>query len=247
MTTAKFSANITESHEISDISCTERTSRVDLKAIKDSANTLLGKGIAFAWAWKFSVHGLKLKASDYVQFKAKRMTAEEFQALIRSKNNHCTAKQIEDKDGKGLGKESDKRSVTATRLVRAFAADITAFIKKGAVVPDELTSLADEADLPVEYAFLDAGYGMDDATLAKMAGPMYTFAALFDAQIQDAYSAGWIETAAGSTRHSHAADFKNYCKWRSLTLEVKDDETEAAAAVPVTTAARVGKGGKSGR
>jgi len=238
MTTAKFSANITENHEVSDIFCTERTSRVDLKAIKDSANTLLGKGIAFAWAWKFAVHGLKLKSSDYVQFKSKRMTAEEFQAVIRSKNNHCTTKQIEDKEGRGLGKDSDKRSVTATRLVRAFAADISAFIRKGGVVPEELSSLAEEAELPVEYAFLDAGYGMDDATLAKMAGHLYTFASAFDSQIQEAYAAGWLETAAGSTRHSHAADVKSYCKWRGLMLEVKAEEIEAPAAA---------KMGKSGR
>lgn len=242
MTTAKFSANITETHEVSDIICTERTSRVDLKAIKDSANALLGKGIAFAWAWKFSVHGLKLKASDYVQYKSKRMTAEEFQTLIRSKNNHCTAKQIEDKDGKGLGKESDKRSVTATRLVRAFAADITAFIKRGALVPEELSSLAEDSDLPVEYAFLDSCYGMDDDTLAKLAVPMYSFASAFDDQIQDAYAAGWIESAAGSTRHSHAADFKNYCKWRGLVLEVKDEDTAVAARTP---GIKVGKGGRS--
>lgn len=245
MTTAKFSANITETHEVSDITCTERTSRVDLRAIKDSANTLLGKGVAFAWAWKFAVHGLKLKASDYVQYKSKRMTAEEFQAIIRSKNNHCTTKQVEDKDGKGLGKESDKRSVTATRLVRAFAADITAFIKKGAVVPEELSSLADEANLPVHYAFLDAGYGMDDETLRDLAGPMYEFAEAFDAQIQEAYSSGWIETAAGSTRHSHAADFKNYCKWRSLTLEFETEETEPPAPAKAPPAAKGGKGVKS--
>lgn len=227
MDSAKFSSSVTESFDVSDISCTERTSRVDLKHIKDAANTLLGKGVAFAWSWKFAVHGLRLKPSDSVKFKARSMTAEEFQEIIRSKANHCTAAQIADKAGKGLGKESDKRSVTATRLVRAFAADISAFIKKGAVVPDELKTIADEAELPVEYAFLDAAYGLDDDTFAEQAVHMYTFASLFDAQIAEAHAAGYV---TGSSKHSHAAAFKSYAKWRGFSLE---DEPAAAAVVEV--------------
>jgi len=238
MTTAKFNSTSTENYAEADIKCTERTTRVDLLQIKDSANGLLGKGVAFAWAFKFALHGLKLKASDSVSYKSKSMTAEEFQKIIRSKANFCTEAQIKDVDGKGLGKDSDKRSVTAIRLVKAFAADLIKFIGKGGKVPEELSSLAEEAGLPLHYAFLNAGYGMTDDEFQARAGELYTFAALFDAQIKEAKDAGHL---VGFALHSHAKDFVNYAKWRGVILSLPDAEPAEPKVVKVAGPAKTTK------
>lgn len=224
MTTAKFNAVPTEKYLPADITCTARTSQVDLGQIKDSANGLIGKGTAFAWAFKFALHGLRLKQSDSVTYKGKTQTAEEFKKLIRSKANHCTEAQIKDIEGKGLGKECDKRSVTASRLVKAFAADLIRFIGSGAKVPEELTSLADAAELPHEYAFINAGYGVSDEMFPGLAPKLYAFAAEFDSQIATAKAEGHLE---GTTKHSHAKEFVNYAKWRGIELTISAPAAKA--------------------
>jgi len=226
MTSAKFSSTVTEKYAVDDIVCSARTTSVDLAGIKDSANALLGKGKAFAWAVKFALHGLRLKAGDFVSFKGSRMEAEEFQARIRSKDNFCTEAQIKAVEGKGLGKESNKKSVTATRLVRAFAADITNYITRGGKVPDDLASIAEEADLPLPYAFLGSEYGLETDKLAELADPLYKFNVGFDSVIAIAYANDII---TGSERHSHAESFLNYCKWRGIDISEESDAPEAPA------------------
>jgi len=225
MTSAKFNSSVTEKYAIDEIACSARTTSVDLAGIKDSANMLLGKGFAFAWSVKFALHGLKLKAGDFVSFKGKKMEAEEFQVKIRSKENHCTEAQIKAVGGKGLGKESNKKSVTATRLVRAFAADISNYITRGGKVPEDLSSIADAAGLPYSYSFLGSEYGLETEKLTELADGLYKFNAGFDSVIATAYANDII---TGSERHSHAESFINYCKWRGIEIS---EESEPVAAV----------------
>lgn len=228
MSSAKYNSAVTEKYAVDEIACSARTTSVDLAGIKDSANMLLGKGFAFAWSVKFALHGLKLKAGDFVSFKGKKMVAEEFQAKIRSKENLCTEAQIKAVDGKGLGKDSNKKSVTATRLVRAFAADISNYITRGGKVPDDLSTIADAAGLPHAYSFLGSEYGLETDKLAELADGLYKFNTGFDSVIAAAYASDII---TGSEKHSHADSFVNYCKWRGIEL-TEESETTVAPAKP---------------
>lgn len=218
MTTAKYISKFDGSISPDDYKCTERTVQVDLAGIKDHAKGLLGAGLSLAWAYKFSCHGLRLKASDSVSFKGTKMTAEEFREKIRSKANFCTEEQIKDKSAAGLGIDCDKRSVTASRLVRSHAADVSHLISKGLPIPEELSKLADAAGLKKKYGFLDSAYGMDDKALAENAVAMYKFCTLFDDEISAAYKAGHIKSKSGDDKHSHAKSFANYAKWRGVEI-----------------------------
>lgn len=219
MSSAKFNSRYETSIDFSEISCTARSIQVDLIQIKDLAKSLFGHGFALAWANKFAFHGLKLKASDFVTYKGGRMTAEEFKHAIRSSENFVTEAQMKDSKQAGLGIDCDKRSVTATRLVRAYAADLSHLVTKGLPVPDELGSLAERVGLEKKYAFLDAAYGMDDKALQKHARKFWEFCHSFDSIISEAYKAGHIVSSRGSGKHSHAESFVNYAKWRGFEIE----------------------------
>jgi hypothetical protein len=216
MTTAKYLSHFTNEFQFGDIECSARTTQVNLVEIKDSAKKLLGQGFAVAWAYKFALNGLRLKPSDFVAYKGSKMTAEEFTAKLRTKDNHCTDAQLASMGSGGFGINCDKRSVTATRLVRAYAADLSNLISKGLAVPEELASLAKEAGLDRKYAFLDAAYGMDDRTLEEIAPAFLDFCRNFDRQIAEAYDAGHIKTSGAGERHSHAKSFMAYADWRGF-------------------------------
>lgn len=219
MTTAKFLSDFTNEFRHDEFECSARTTQVNLIEIKDLSKRLFGQGIAMAWAHKFALHGLRLKASDYVSFKGTKMTAEEFSIKLRCKENFCTEAQLASPGDGGFGINCDKRSVTATRLVRAYAADLSNLIAKGLPVPEELASLASDAELNKKWAFLDAAYGMDDKTLREQALAFLEFCKNFDRQIADAYSAGHIKTKGKGERHSHAKSFVAYADWRGIKIE----------------------------
>jgi len=211
MTTAKFSAKITVAESfVSQFECSERTTRVDLVQIKTKANELLGTGFALAWAIKFALHGLRLKGGDYVKVKGNIMTSEDYTSKVSSQTGYHSKKEG------GIEKHSDKTLVSAKRLVRAFAADISFLITKGLKLSDETTALATKSGLDFKFCFIDSWYGCDDAELKVHASNMARMCSEFDAIIQEAKAHDWLE---GTKPHSHLKEFYSYMTWRGFAIE----------------------------
>jgi hypothetical protein len=208
MTTAKFISKVSAQESFAqEFECSDRTTRVDLAAIKDKANNVLGTGFALGWAVKFALHGLRLKEGDYIRVKGVNMTADDYTTRISAQEGYKA------KSGGGIGKHSDKSIVSAKRLVRAFASDISFLIAKGIKVSDDTKQLAADAELELKYCFIDSWYGCDDATLKKHLKGMMKMCVEFDSIIALAKSEGWME---GHQKHSHAKEFEAYCAWRGI-------------------------------
>lgn len=211
MTSAKFYAKVDIVAAFKDeIECSERTTHVDLKQIRNTANTVLGSGFACAWAIKFALHGLKLKAGDFVKVKGVVQKASDYKSKISAQEGF-----VEKATG-GIGRDSDKTLVSAKRLVRAFAADITFLINKGMPTGGDAELLSNASELPIQFCFIDSWYGCDQETLIKHGSKMHAFARCFDKLISDAYAAGYL---TGECKHSHATDVINYMKWRGIAIE----------------------------
>jgi len=193
---------------IQEFTCSARTVRVDYKQIKATSNTIFGTGKALGWGCKFGLHGMKLKPDDYIKVKGEIQTAEQYTAIIKGQKGY------QEKTGGGIDKISDKSLVSAKRLVRAFASEITFLINKGLPLPEETKQLAKEANLPEKYAFLDAAYGMTDADIRSNWESLYSFAKLFDKIIDAAYKSDYV---SGSKKYSHADALVNYVQFRGIT------------------------------
>jgi len=208
MTSAKYNDKVSAKEEMArEIETSVRTTRVDLPQIKASANQILGNGFALAWACKFALNGMKLKDGDWVSYKATKMTAADYKAKISAQANYNA------KTEGGIGKHSDKTLVSAKRLVRAFAADISFLISKGFAVSDDTESLIKASGIPKQFAFIDSWYGMTDDQIHSNWEKLVHFTQAFDKVIAQAYASGWVE---GKDKYSHYAALVNYAKWRGL-------------------------------
>lgn len=220
--TAKYITTATIDTAIaSTFSCSQRTTPCDLAAIKAKAIKMFGHNIALAWALKMACFGMKVKPGDFVKISGTTQTAAEFLAILTDpkKNTGYVAK-----DGGGLAKVSDKSAVSSKRLVRAFASDIIAILKKGIKLSDEYKALSDLAACPASIAFLYSWYGLDDDALKANSSKLYKLCLLFDEKIDFAYKLGAV---SGSQKHSHAEEFKNYLAWRNFTVTDKVAEEES--------------------
>lgn len=200
--------------------CSARTTTVDHAQIKrDAAKLLGGINVALAVAVKSNLHGSRIKGGDYVQLKGgSKMLMVELMKKLEEQDGYSAGIR-EGIATKGVGRESDKTLVSLSRIMRAFAADVTTLISLNKVsVPDDLMSIAKGTNLPAKYCFLNSPYGMNDEELEEHMEPFFAFASNFDALIKKAYDSGYIDVSKVTTsrQRSHADQFVNYLAWRGI-------------------------------
>jgi hypothetical protein len=204
-----------------EFDCSARSSTVDFKQIQKSVIKVTGPDAAVALAVKFCLHGLKIKTGDYYSIGGEVYDVQEtmndiHESQLQSKEIGAVPMTGE---GRGVGKNSNKKLVSTTRISRAFAFSVSHLIKKQAVpLPQELEVLGEGTGLPIEYMFLAAPYGMDDKVLKKHAKSFLAFCENFTQAVRVAYESGNMDSATGRAR-DHAADFANYLKWRRIDPE----------------------------
>jgi len=168
--------------DIQTLTSTTRTKKVDYEEIRAKAVKLFGDiKLCIAWAYKFNIHGEKLKDDDSITVNGKTMTSAEFILKLASQAGWS---EYQARRTAGTQKLGSKDLVTVTRLARAFAGMVSKLIKKGIAKQsaDMLAIKAGAADcsLPDEFCFLNSPYGMTKETLAEQYSNLKKFFTQFD-------------------------------------------------------------------
>jgi len=198
--------------DIKSLSSTTRTKKVNYDEIREKSASLFGDvKFCIAWAYKFNIHGEKLKDDDSVTVNGKTMTSAEFILKLASQSGWAEyqARRIV-----GTQKLGSKDLVTVTRIARAYAGAVSKLIKKGIAKqsPDMIAikSTAADCSLPDEFCFLNSPYGMTKETLTEHYADLKRFFTQFDVVIANAISKKWIDKKDGSKPRNWCEDFENY-------------------------------------
>lgn len=193
----------------------DRTTSVDYVDMKNLAIALFeSKEVAIAIAVKCNLRGMRVKPDDFFEIKGKRYLMSDLLDTIHLQTEYSS----EAIKNKTLGKDSSKKLVSLQRISRAFAAETTYLIRKKKVsVAEDAAKDAADCGLPLEYAFLAAPWGMDDATLKKHYVASKKFAEAFSDKIAKAIGNKWFE---GKSKRSHPEALEQYAKFRGI--EVSD-------------------------
>jgi len=200
---------------MSGFECSMRTKAIDYAAIVKTAVNLMGPIMAVGWASKFNLHGQKLKPGQYIVAGGERMTVERFSEVLSSQVGWSVYKESR---AAGTQKISNKDLVTVGRLCKAFAKSTISMIKKGFDSPeDDTKAIAEQAELPLHFAFISAPYGMSDEEIVKHDAALVKFYSGFDAVIKKAKTEGWVE---GSKVRSHLKEYSNLKSFRNIEIAV---------------------------
>lgn len=207
--------------DIVSLTSTTRTKKINYEEIRKKSVPLLGDmKVCIAWAYKFNIHGEKLKDDDSITVNGKTMTAAEFTAKLSTQAgwSEYQARRVA-----GTQKFGSKDLVTVTRLARAFAGMVSKLIQKGiAKQSSDMLAIkngANECTLPEEFCFLNSPYGMTAETIAKHYVDLKKFFTQFDIVIANAVSKKWIDKKDGSKPRNWAEDFDNYCAFMGVAIE----------------------------
>jgi len=194
--------------------CSMRTKAIDYAAIVKTAVNLMGPVMAVGWASKFNLHGQKLKPGQFIVAGGEKMTVERFSEVLSTQVGWSIYK---DSRAAGTQKISNKDLVTVGRLCKAFAKSTISMIKKGFDSPeDDTKAIAEQAELPLHFAFISAPYGMSDDEIKKHDASLVKFYSGFDAVIKKAKTEGWVE---GSKVRSHLKEYTNLKSFRNIEVE----------------------------
>jgi hypothetical protein len=204
---------------INSLTCTSRTKRIDYEEVRSKSVKVVGDvKTCIAWAYKFNIHGEKLKDDDSITVNGKTMTAAEFLTKLSAQDGWS---EYQARRTAGTQKLGSKDLITVTRLARAFAGMVTVLIQKGIAKqsPDMLAIKATAKDcvLPDEFCFLNSPYGMKNVTLKENAAELRKFFVRFDEIIATAVEKKWIDKKSGSKHRNWAEDFDNYLLFRGDT------------------------------
>lgn len=206
--------------EISSISSTTRTKKVDYEDLRNKSVKIFGDiKMCIAWAYKFNIHGEKLKDDDSVTVNGKTMTSAEFIVKLSSQAGWAEyqARRIA-----GTQKLGSKDLVTVTRLARAFAGMVSKLIHKGIAKQSQdmlaIKTGADGCSLPDEFCFLNSPYGMSTETLKEQYPNLKRFFTQFDIVIANAVAKKWIDKKDGSKPRNWSEDFDNYVLFRGVAI-----------------------------
>jgi len=206
--------------DIQTLTSTTRTKKVDYEDIRVKSVRILGDiKLCIAWAYKFNIHGEKLKDDDSITVNGKTMTSSEFILKLASQTGWS---EYQARRTVGTQKLGSKDIVTVTRLARAFAGMVTKLIKKGIAKQsaDMLAIKAGAVDcsLPDEFCFLNSPYGMTKETLAEQYSNLKKFFTQFDTVIANAVAKKWIDKKDGSKPRNWAEDFDNYVLFMGVSV-----------------------------
>lgn len=200
--------------EIKSLSATPRTKKLNYEEMRSKATKLMDIKFAIAWAYKLNIHGEKLKDDDSVTVNGVTMTAPDFLKKLSGQDGWA---EYEARRKIGTQKLGSKDIVTVTRLARAFAPQVSKLIQKGiAKQSEDMLNIKKAAgiDLPDEFCFLNAPYGMATDTLNTHSTNLMKFYVEFDIIISRAIEKKWIEKKDGSKQRKWAEDFANYLQFR---------------------------------
>jgi len=206
--------------DIQTLSSTTRTKKVNYEEIREKSAKLFGDiKLCIAWAYKFNIHGEKLKDDDSITVNGKTMTSKEFITKLASQAGWV---EYQARRTAGTQKLGSKDLVTVTRLARAFAGFVSKLIQKGVAKqsPDMLAikSGAVDCTLPDEFCFLNSPYGMSKDTLAEQYTNLKKFFTQFDIVIANAVAKKWIDKKDGSKPRNWSEDFDNYVLFMGVAV-----------------------------
>jgi len=206
--------------DIKTLSSTTRTKKVNYEEIRDKSAKLFGDvKMCIAWAYKFNIHGEKVKDDDSVTVNGKTMTSHEFIAKLASQAGWA---EYQARRTAGTQKLGSKELVTVTRIARAFAGVVSKLIQKGiAKQSDDMLTIKNSAancSLPDEFCFLNSPYGMTKDTLAEQYHNLKRFFTQFDIVIANAVAKKWIDKKDGSKPRNWSEDFDNYVLFMGVVV-----------------------------
>lgn len=206
--------------DIQSLSSTTRTKKVNYEEIREKSARLFGDvKLCIAWAYKFNIHGEKLKDDDSITVNGKTMSSTEFIAKLASQAGWA---EYQARRTAGTQKLGSKDLVTVTRLARAFAGVVSKLIQKGIAKqsPDMIAikNGATDCSLPDEFCFLNSPYGMTKETLTEQYPNLKRFFTQFDVVIANAVAKKWIEKKDGSKPRNWSEDFDNYCLFMGVAV-----------------------------
>jgi len=206
--------------DIQSLSSTTRTKKVNYEEIREKAAKLFGDvKLCIAWAYKFNIHGEKLKDDDSITVNGKTMTSADFISKLASQSGWA---EYQARRSAGTQKLGSKDLVTVTRIARAFAGMVSKLIQKGIAKqsPDMLAikSGAANCSLPDEFCFLNSPYGMTKETLTEHYANLKRFFTQFDVVIANAITKKWIDKKDGSKPRNWSEDFDNYALFIGATV-----------------------------
>jgi len=214
MDTKYASLNLYSSSDFDEFEVCDRSISVDYPAIKVSSVDLLDSAqIAIGVAVKCCLRGKNVKPDDYFIIKKTKYMMQVVMEKLATQEGYKEAAA----DRNTIGKGSSKKLVSISRICRAFAPEVSSMIRDNKVkLEQEIADMAARSKLPAEYAFLDAPYGMDDATLQKHGLAVIRFAAAFDHMIAIAHAKGWVREQKGGSKRSHEEAAANYQAYRGI-------------------------------
>lgn len=206
---AKYVSNAEiQVNDFDDFECSERTTAIDYLQIRKSAIALLGSiEICVGCAVKLNLHGQRLKGGDYFSIKGTQYLMSDVKELLEAQDGYkaAAAKAL------GVGRDSDKTLVSFSRIARAFAAEVILLIERKKVKVDEtLARHADEASLPVHFAFVNARFGMKPADMKEHSKAFIAFCGKFDELIGKAASSGWVTYNKDNKRRLHKREAESF-------------------------------------
>jgi len=213
VTTVAYADYADSIKDIATFECSQRTKALDYTAIAKTAVIIFTAPVAIAWATKFNLHGQKLKPGDFVKVNGKTHPIEHFNSGLASQKGWAAYQKSR---GEGTQKISNKDLVTVSRLSRALAkATIKMIMGKKDKPEDDISAIADEVKLPLQYAFISSPYGMTNDEIVANDGPLTLFFQKFDSLIQEAHAKSWV---SGSNKRSHAAEYANLKLFRGISV-----------------------------
>jgi len=223
MTTPKYSDKIaiSDTEDFSDFACTERGDPVDYDQIRDDCIAAVDSSkIATGFAIKLCLHNLRINVGDWFTVGGKT-----YDCLETLKN--MVAYQVTEEviavmpkmdTGSGMGKNTNKKMITAQRIARCFASTVVFLLSKHKIkLPADNERDATDAGLPLQFGFVDAPYGMNDKDLKTHKAAFKKYLTNFMKRVRTAYNSGQMESKSGKER-DHVQEFENYTAWRGLDL-----------------------------
>lgn len=199
---------------LTNFSYSLRSEPVDYSQIAKDSMEVLSPLVAKGWAISLNLEGLKKKDARYIKIGSEVHTYDDLLNRIQhaNKTKGYSSGVVEKRIDTG------KKALTVGRLARAFARVTISYLQRNKAANHFPASMS--PDLPVQFRFLNAPYGMTNAELRDHAQALFLFYTNWDALIESAYLKSYIKTESSvSTRRSWVDDFKNYLQFRGMEVE----------------------------
>lgn len=203
----------------------KRSVKIDYDEIRRVAKELLGSKMAMGWGISLNLESLAKKDGRYIQSGETRMTYEELLDALGTQDSDALTNGRNDPS---VRINTSKSTVTIARLARAYAKLTIIYLQK---FPEANTfagfrTKVTEEELPQQFMFLNAPYGMDKATVLQYKAGFIKFYTAFDVKIAEGVAKGWQRNEKGEViasteksrkeRRSWVQAFQEYCEFEAI-------------------------------